>query len=101
MQTSVKILVVLSLALLPAATEAAKCPPDSVQVGPVCVDTYEASIWNIPATNQGGNSNAGLIKKVQKGIAKLADLSAGGATEVSPAPTTPIGLELPPCGTTP
>src|SRR5262245_20557129 len=24
------------------------CPPDSVQVGPTCVDKYEASVWEVP-----------------------------------------------------
>ena len=30
-----------------AAARAAtlKCPPDSVKVGNVCIDTYEASVW--------------------------------------------------------
>jgi formylglycine-generating enzyme required for sulfatase activity len=56
---------------------AKKCPPDSVQVGTLCVDTYEASVWSIPSTK--------LIKKVQKGKALLADLTGGGATEISPS----------------
>jgi len=30
---------------------AAKCPKDSVPVGNVYVDTYEASAWEIPASN--------------------------------------------------
>ncbi len=55
------------------------CSRDAVQVGPVCVDKYEASVWSIPA------ANTGLIKKVQKGKATLADLMAGGATQVSPS----------------
>jgi formylglycine-generating enzyme required for sulfatase activity len=50
------------------------------------VDKYEASVWQIPATNLHGKSNAGLIKsKVQKGKAVLADLTAGGATPISPS----------------
>jgi formylglycine-generating enzyme required for sulfatase activity len=58
--------------------EAKKCPQDSVQVGHLCVDTYEASAWEIPA------SDARLIKKVQKGkIRSAADLTGAvqrGAT---------------------
>ena len=45
--------------LLAAPALAAKCSPDSVQVGPLCVDKYEASVWEIPATN------AVLLQKVQ------------------------------------
>ncbi len=69
-------LLVVTLLALPA--HAKKCPPDSVQVGPICVDIYEASVWSIPA----GSS---LIKKVQKGKALLADLTGGGATQISPS----------------
>ncbi|MBI2351470.1 MAG: hypothetical protein HYV00_08350, partial [Deltaproteobacteria bacterium] len=31
--------------LLLASAALAKCASDSVQVGPVCVDKYEASVW--------------------------------------------------------
>jgi len=70
----------LSLTLTPpvwARTSREGCPPDAVQVGPTCVDTYEASVWSIPAVN------TGLINRVKKGTATLADLTAGGATQVS------------------
>ena len=60
---------------LPA--HAKRCPPDSVLVGQLCVDTYEASVWSIPATS------TRLIKKVQNGKAVLADLTGGGATQIS------------------
>ena len=56
-----------------------KCPPDSVKVGNVCVDTYEESVWQIPP------SNIKLVKLVQQGKATLALLTAGGATELSVA----------------
>jgi formylglycine-generating enzyme required for sulfatase activity len=39
------------------------------------VDKYEASVWEIPA------GNTTLIKKVEKGKATLADLTAGGAIQ--------------------
>ncbi len=55
------------------------CSRDAVQVGPVCVDKYEASVWSIPA------ANTRLINKVKKGKATLADLTAGGASQVSPS----------------
>jgi hypothetical protein len=53
------------------------CPPDSVKVGNVCVDKYEASAWSIPA------ANTDLIDKVRHGTATLQDLTAGGATELN------------------
>src|SRR5262245_24073576 len=60
------------LGLLAAPAWAKQCPKDSVPVGNLCVDTYEASVWEIPAGN-----NA-LINKVKKGTATLAALTAGG-----------------------
>jgi len=59
-----------------------KCPRDSVRVGTTCVDTYEASVWSILATNRK------LIKRVQEGKATLADLTNGGATQLGAAPTS-------------
>lgn len=59
-----------------ADSAAAKCAPDAAQVGPTCVDKYEASLWRISP------SETGLLKKVRKGKARLADLQAGGATQV-------------------
>jgi hypothetical protein len=73
-------LVVVSLTLAVAMPAAAlKCPPDSVKVGNVCIDLYEASVWSIPP------SNKKLVKKVQAGTATLALLTAGGATQLSPS----------------
>jgi formylglycine-generating enzyme required for sulfatase activity len=48
-----------------------------VKVGNVCIDTYEASVWQIPP------SNIALVKLVQAGKATLANLTAGGATQLS------------------
>jgi len=48
------------------------CPADSVLVGTTCVDTYEASVWEIPP------GNTALIEAVKNGTATLADLQAGG-----------------------
>jgi hypothetical protein len=47
-----------------------------VKVGNVCIDTYEASVWQIPP------SNTALVKLVQAGKAKLSDLMGGGATQL-------------------
>jgi hypothetical protein len=59
-----------------------KCAPDAVLVGATCVDKYEASVWLVPPTNGAGKSNKGLIKKIKKGKAVLADLTAGSATQL-------------------
>lgn len=56
------------------------CPPDAVSVGTVCVDRYEASVWQVAP------SSTALVQKVQAGTATLADLTAGGATQLAPAP---------------
>src|SRR5262249_23054209 len=64
-------LAVLCLWAIPV--HAGKCPPDSVRVGTVCVDTYEASVWLIDPI-----ANASLVKKVQAGKATLADLRGTG-----------------------
>ncbi|HVO25276.1 MAG TPA: SUMF1/EgtB/PvdO family nonheme iron enzyme [Candidatus Margulisiibacteriota bacterium] len=97
MKSFLRIMIIVSVSSWPAMSALGKCSPDSVQVGPVCVDLYEASVWSVPATNTAGNSNAGLIKKIQKGTVKLADLNAGGATLVSPAAPIPVGTQLPSC----
>ena len=68
-------------AALPASALRLKCPPDSVKVGDTCIDKYESSIWRIPA------GNAALVRAVQLGRATLADLTNGGALQVSPAST--------------
>jgi len=59
-----------------------KCPPDAVLVGQTCVDKYEASVWEIPDPT---TTNKSLVTKVLKGKATLADLTAGGATQISPS----------------
>ncbi len=69
------------LAALSAGAGASKCPPDSVKVGNVCVDLYEASVWQIPP------SNTSLVKKVQAGKATRADLIGGGATQLCSSPS--------------
>ncbi len=64
----------------------AGCPADSENVGDVCIDKYEESVWQITP------SNAGLIRKVQKGKATLADLTNGGGVQ--------LGCTAPPFGLT-
>jgi formylglycine-generating enzyme required for sulfatase activity len=73
------ILTTLALAFVlavPAPAGTLKCPADSVAVGNVCIDKYEASVWLIAP------SNKGLVKKVQSGKVTLADLTKGGALQL-------------------
>ena len=65
--------------------DTAKCKADAVKAGSVCMDKYEASVWEVPTVSPAGKSNAGLITKIQNGTIKLVDLVAGGATQVSPS----------------
>jgi len=52
------------------------CPPDAVISGSLCVDKYEASLWQIPP------ASTTLIQQVKDGTATLADLTSGGAVQV-------------------
>lgn len=47
------------------------CPSNAVPVGPVCVDKYEASLWE--------TTDQQLIKKIRDNTVTLADLQAAGA----------------------
>ena len=69
-----------------ASAATLKCPPDSVKVGNVCIDLYEASVWQIAP------SKAALVKKVQSGKVTLADLTSGGATQLSPSSSCAPGF---------
>ena len=48
------------------------CPPDAVRSGPTCIDTYEASVWEIPP------GSAATIAKIKAGTVTLAELTAAG-----------------------
>ena len=74
---SLCLLVCAAVALLaaPAGAGTLKCAADAVKVGNVCMDKYEASVWQVP-------NNVSLIKKVQAGKATLADLNAAGAVQL-------------------
>lgn len=50
------------------------CSPDSVKVGPACVDKYEASVWR--------TQNATVIQKIRFGTVTGVDLTAAGATHL-------------------
>lgn len=55
-----------------------KCPVDSVVAGTVCMDEYEASVWQVPDPTGEGK---GLVAKIQEGKATLAALQAAGAVQ--------------------
>lgn len=55
-----------------------KCAPDAVLAGTVCVDKYEASVWQVADPT---GVDAGLVKKIRSGKVTLADLQAAGATQ--------------------
>ena len=74
-RTSALALAAVLVAPSSIAFAAEKCGPDSVEVGPTCVDKYEASVWEIPT------SATALLKKVKKGKATLDDVIAGGAVQ--------------------
>src|SRR5262245_14735068 len=78
---SAVLVAVVSLAFVVVALAGTlKCPPDSVKVGNSCIDKYEASVWKIDPV-----VNAALVKKVLAGKAALADLTGGGAMQLSPS----------------
>lgn len=56
-----------------------RCPPDQVAVGPICVDKYEASVWDLP-------SDPILQRKATWGRLSLAELEAAGARQLGVIP---------------
>lgn len=62
-----------------AAPAKKKCAPDAVAAGPDCVDRFEASVWSGPG---GVALDAALVKKIQKGAARLEDLERAGAVQL-------------------
>jgi hypothetical protein len=71
----------------PSAGATAKCPTDSVPVGAICVDAFEASVWLVPDP---AARNAGLVKKIAKGKATAAALAAAGAVALGCGPTQAV-----------
>jgi formylglycine-generating enzyme required for sulfatase activity len=86
-RTTVAVAIVLLAIALPVGAGTLKCPPDSVKVGVTCIDTYEASVWQIAP------SETALVKKVQSGKVTLADLTKGGATQLAPAGTCGLPID--------
>jgi hypothetical protein len=48
------------------------CPRDAVRSGTICIDTYEASVWQISA------GNTAVIAKIKNGTVTLAELNTAG-----------------------
>jgi sulfatase-modifying factor enzyme 1 len=49
------------------------CPPSMVRSGPICIDKYEASVWE--------TTDPLLIAKIRAGAVTLAELQAAGAVQ--------------------
>ena len=58
---------------------AKRCAADAVAAGTVCLDRYEASAWRVPDP---AAANAPLVRRIQRGVATRADLSAARATQL-------------------
>ncbi len=66
------------------------CPSDAVQLGSLCVDRVEASVWEIPT------GNTTLLDALKAGEASATDLQSGGATQWGASSTSPCsGAEYP------
>ena len=61
------------LLVLAAPAAATDCPPDSVQSGNLCMDKYEASVWE--------TTDPTVIRLIQSGRITLAKLLAAGAVQ--------------------
>ena len=84
MRRLVGVLLVGTMGLLvglaaPAGAGHLKCPPDSVEFGTLCIDKYEASVWDLSGLT--GTAKAELVEKIQKGTVTGAELLAAGAIQ--------------------
>jgi hypothetical protein len=59
---------------------AGMCPADSVRSGPVCVDKYENSVWDLSAVSTGA-TKAKLVASIHAGNATLASLTSAGGVQ--------------------
>jgi hypothetical protein len=69
-------LLLATAAAAQGAKPLAKCAPDAVLSGSVCIDEYEASVWRV--TDPDGLGLA-LVAKIRQGKVTHEDLLAGGA----------------------
>jgi Sulfatase-modifying factor enzyme 1 len=79
------LMLVTAVSLVPIPAGAVElCPRDSVQVGPACLDKYEASLWKIAQPlNQAAS---GTIRTIRAGTVTMADLMAVGAVQLGRTP---------------
>jgi len=63
----------------PAAAPLQGCAPDAVQVGPTCVDKYEASVWSLAPVAAAAKPK--LVAAIKGGTVTKADLDAAGAVQ--------------------
>ena len=78
-----------------ATVEAADCPKDSVRAGTVCIDRYEASVWQIKPQGSAtslSNQQQGVVDSIRAGTVTLADLNKIGAVQLGINPTFPPEL---------
>ena len=76
----VSLVMLLLQVALARPVDARRCAPDAVQVGPVCIDKYEASVWSVPP----GDDQ--LLAKIHRGRATVSHLAAGGAVQIGAIP---------------
>jgi formylglycine-generating enzyme required for sulfatase activity len=74
----------------PPIAPVARCAPDAVAAGTVCLDRWEASVWRVPDPR---TVNAALVRRIQLGKATRADLAAAGAVQLGTD-----GDDWAPCG---
>ena len=60
---------------------APSCAPDAVPMRPLCVDKYEASVWQVPA------DRPDVVQRIKSGTITAAGLAAAGATQSREAST--------------
>jgi len=86
---------VILCAAVPASAgkKAPACAPDAVAVGTLCVDRFEASVWQVPEPTR---ENAALVEAIQHGTATADALEQAGATPLGCG--TPFPTRFPPDG---
>jgi hypothetical protein len=72
---------IAALLFAPSAGWGAKprCAPDALEVGALCVDRFEASVWQVP---EPASANRKLVERIEQGTVALEDLVQAGATQL-------------------
>jgi hypothetical protein len=83
LQTALMLAAAVVTAAIPAEAgwpgDPAPCRPDMVKVGATCIDRFEASVWQVPDPT---GTNSMLVRRIVRGTVTLANLTAGGATQL-------------------